>query len=52
VGLLDRSIFQEAIMPTKTQITSAAIALIAFAVVAYVQRNVVEVPIVGQYLPR
>jgi hypothetical protein len=39
-------------MPTHSQLTTAAIALIAFAIVAAVQRNGFAIPIVGEYLPQ
>lgn len=37
---------------SKAQLNTALIALAAFAAVAFVQRNVMAVPVVGQYLPR
>lgn len=37
---------------TKQIVVTGAIALLAFAVVAMVQRNVMPVPLVGNYLPR
>jgi preprotein translocase subunit SecY len=37
-------------MPKEYAIT-ALIALAAFGIVAYVQKNVVEIPVVGKYLP-
>lgn len=36
----------------KTMLKSAAFTLAVFAVAAFVQRNVFEVPVVGQYLPK
>lgn len=40
-------------MPSTKQIlVTGAIALAAFAVIAMVQRNVMPVPLVGNYLPR
>ena len=39
-------------MPTMHKVLiTGAIALVAYAVVAMVQRNVVAVPLVGNYLP-
>lgn len=37
---------------SKTDIHAALIALAAFAAVAFVQRNVMKVPVVGDYLPQ
>ncbi len=37
---------------TRSILITSAVALVAFAVVAYVQRNVVAVPVVGAYMPR
>ncbi len=39
-------------MPSKAQMQTALVALAAFAIVAYVQRNVVAIPIVGEFLPQ
>lgn len=39
-------------MPSKAQINTAIVALVAFAVVAAVQKHVMPVPVVGAYLPR
>lgn len=39
-------------MPTKAHLTIAAVALVAFAVVAFLQQKVMAVPVVGGYLPR
>lgn len=37
---------------TKSIVTTAVIALAAYAVIAFAQRNVMPVPMVGNYLPR
>lgn len=37
---------------TRAIITTAIVALAAFAVVAFVQRKVLPLPMVGAYLPR
>jgi hypothetical protein len=39
-------------MPSKATINTAIIAVAAVALVAFVQRNVFAVPVVGTYLPR
>lgn len=39
-------------MPSKAQLMTAAIALAAFAAVALVQRKVIAIPVVGDYLPK
>lgn len=39
-------------MPTKAHLTIAAVALVTFAVVAFIQQKVTTVPVVGGYLPR
>jgi hypothetical protein len=36
----------------KPYIKAAGIALAAYAIVSYVQRNVMAVPVVGAYLPK
>lgn len=36
---------------SKAHINTALVALAAFAVVSFVQRNVMAVPVIGQYLP-
>jgi hypothetical protein len=36
----------------KTYLKTAAVALVAYAAVAMIQRHVMPVPVVGQYLPR
>lgn len=36
----------------KAHLGVAAVALVAFAVVAFIQRNVMAVPVVGNYLPK
>lgn len=38
-------------MPTKATLKNAALILALIGVVAYVQRNVMPVPVVGAYLP-
>lgn len=38
-------------MPTKAHIHTALVALIAVAVVAVVQRKVMNVPVIGEFLP-
>jgi len=38
-------------MPNKAHLEIAAVALIAFALVAFVQSKVFAVPVVGEYLP-
>lgn len=37
---------------THKALVIAGVALVAFALVAFIQRKVVAVPVVGQYLPR
>jgi len=37
---------------TRSILITSAVALAAIIVVAYVQRNVMPVPVVGAYLPR
>jgi hypothetical protein len=37
---------------TRSILITSAVALFAIIVVAYVQRNVMQVPVVGAYLPR
>jgi hypothetical protein len=37
---------------TRAIITTAVVALAAIVVVAFVQRNVMPLPLVGNYLPR
>lgn len=37
---------------TKEHVYTALIALAAYGVVAYVQKNVVEIPVVGSFLPK
>lgn len=39
-------------MPNQAQLKTAAVALIAFALVAYVQRHVMAIPVIGDYLPQ
>jgi hypothetical protein len=39
-------------MPSKAQLTTAVIALAAFAICAALQRSGVTIPIVGEYLPQ
>lgn len=39
-------------MPSKAHMQVAAVALITFAVVAFIQQKVMAVPVVGGYLPR
>ena len=34
------------------QINTALVALAAYALVSFIQRKVVTIPVVGQYLPR
>jgi len=36
---------------TKAHLATAAVALAAFAIVAFVQKKVLQVPLVGSYLP-
>ena len=36
----------------KEMLKGAAFALAVYAVAAFVQRNVFEVPVIGQYLPK
>lgn len=38
--------------PSHKTLVIAGVALAAYALVAYLQRNVALVPVVGQYLPR
>jgi len=38
-------------MPSKAQLMTAGIALLAFAAVAFVQKKVIAIPVVGDYLP-
>lgn len=37
---------------SKGQVNTALVALAAFALVAFVQRKVYAVPVVGEYLPK
>lgn len=37
---------------SKAQINTALIAIAAYAVVAFVQRKVMAVPVVGEFLPK
>lgn len=39
-------------MPSKAHLMTAGIALLAVALVAVVQRKVIAIPVVGEYLPR
>ncbi len=39
-------------MPSKAQIMTGVIALAAFALVAVVQRKVIAIPVVGEFLPK
>lgn len=39
-------------MFSKAHIEIAAVALAAFAIVAFVQRKVIAVPVVGEFLPK
>lgn len=39
-------------MVSKAHLQIAAVALVAFAVVAFVQRKVIAVPVVGEFLPK
>lgn len=36
----------------KAYLTTAAVALAAYAIVAIVQRNVMTIPVVGNFLPK
>ena len=38
-------------MISKAHMDTAIVALVAFAVVAFVQKNVMPIPVVGAYLP-
>ncbi len=37
---------------TKAHLNTALVALAAFAVASFIQRNVMAVPVVGDYLPK
>lgn len=37
---------------SKTQIATAVVALVAYAIVAAVQKHVMAVPVIGPYLPK
>lgn len=37
---------------TKTVLKVAAVSLVTYAIVAYVQANLMAVPVVGNYLPK
>ncbi len=39
-------------MPSKAQVMTGVIALVAFALVAAVQRNGFAIPVLGDYLPK
>jgi len=39
-------------MPTKAHFVTAGIALLAVAAIALVQRKVMAIPVVGDYLPK
>jgi hypothetical protein len=39
-------------MPSKAHLMTAAVALVAFAAVAFIQRSFMPIPVVGDYLPK
>jgi hypothetical protein len=39
-------------MPSKATLMTAAVAIVAVALVAMIQRNGFEIPIIGTYLPK